>query len=107
MKIQICRHSGMPVQPADMQAYREEFGSAFDKAKEAAGEDMLVLQASLAEVDKQLNAKYSLTGKVELPKSKKAWQALMAAYEAPIMMARQAEGDNDLVLVIMDQPLGT
>lgn len=105
--MRIMRMSGLPVQLKDLEAHKAEFMVRFDEAKEKAGNDMLALQGLVATFEAELNAKYSLTGHVELPKSASAWKKLMGSFEAPVMLAQSSENTKELVLVIVDQPIGT
>lgn len=105
-KLKIFRMSGLPVGVEHLEAYKAEFAAGFDAAKDKHGNDMLSLQSDVQELEDALVAKYEKVGVVELPKSAKAWKALMGKFEAPIMVAQSSEGNNEQVLVIVDVPLG-
>lgn len=106
MKIQIMRMSTLPVELEALEAYKAEWTVGFDAAKAKHGNDMLSLQADLQALETELLSRYSATGQVDLPKTAKAWKALMASFDAPIMIARSSEGKNEMVLVIVDTQIG-
>lgn len=119
MKIRTCRMSGRPVNPADGAAFSEEWQAGYDAAEKrhtiapVDGEgikfqpvNMLALQEDLAALETALKAKYSIEGEVELPSTTEAWVALIKATGSPLMLANPIDKPDELVLVIMDTPLG-
>lgn len=119
MKIRTCRMSGQPVNPADIAAFAEEWQAGYDAAEKkhtipaVEGEgikfapvDMLALQEDLAKLETTLKAKYSVEGEAELPKTAKAWVALIKQLGSPLMLANPIDKPDEIVLVIMDTPLG-
>lgn len=105
--IKLIRWSGRPPELADLEAYENEFKANYDRiyaelqAKGAV--DMLEMQAQLAELDKQLNAKYTLIVSVPFPRSRKAMTSLVDRFGAPVMAARAQDGTNELILVVYDK----
>lgn len=97
--------SGRPVEPDIYAQYMQEFQAEFDKIQAEAGPDMLLFHSKLQELDKQLNIKYSNFFNETVPQSNKAWRTLIKKYDAPLMLALSAENPNELILVVMDQPL--
>jgi hypothetical protein len=106
MKLRIMRMSGLPVQLQDLENYKAEFGAGYDAAQLECGKDMLALQTKLQELENSLLAKYSNTGVQELPKSAKGWKQLLLAYQAPVLLAQSADNPNEMVLMVVDTPIG-
>lgn len=127
MKIRTCRYSGLPVDVSSMKAFDEEFKAGYDAAEAKntldtrtpeqlaeGGEtalkfkplNMEAMQKDLAALDETLRLKYKVEGEDTLPKTLKAWNDLIKKYEAPIMIANSASNPEELVLVIVDVPLG-
>lgn len=105
MKLRTIRYSGLPVAPENLAAYDAEFKAAYDKIQADHAPDMLVVHQKLKELDAELTAKWTSIELSQLPKSKKGWKKFLEQYDAPIMVARSSEDVDEVVLVIMDQPL--
>jgi len=105
MKVRIFRISSLPLEVVDLQAHKEEWISEYDKLALECGEDMLMLQKKCEELATKLQEKYKCIDKQEMPKNRKQWAALVAKYEAPVLIAPSAENPKELVLVICDQPI--
>jgi hypothetical protein len=102
-KLKVYRKSGVPVKLEDREAYQKEWEVFYDKVKTRAGLDMLKTQRMLAFGERQLIKKYNVEVLVEMPKSAKGWEKLIAGYEdTPIMLARTTKG-NEVVAIIMDE----
>lgn len=106
MKLRTIRFSGLPVSPENLKQYNEEWKSAYDAILEQHGQDMLTVHQKVEQLEKDLQAKYVQIESNKLPASKKAWVKLLESFDAPIMLARSSEDPNELLLVVMDQPLG-
>lgn len=104
MKLRIQRFSGLPVSTSNLDAYNTEFKLKYDEILAAHSPDMLVVHEKLKELDAELTKKYAQIELQELPKSAKGWQKLIDSLEAPVMLAKSSE-KNELLLVVMDQPL--
>lgn len=105
MKLRITRFSGLPVDPETLKAYEAEFATNYDAIVAEHAQDMLTVHEKLKELDGVLQQKYGNILDEELPKSKRAWLNLLAKFDAPIMLARSSENPNELLFVVMDQPL--
>lgn len=105
MKLRTVRFSGLPVSQDNLEAYNAEFQQRYDKIMETCGNDMLKVHEELQKLDAELQQKFQQIESFELPKSAKGWQKLLESFDAPIMLAKSSEGKNELVFVIMDQPL--
>lgn len=119
MKIRTCRMSGRPVDARDIDRFTAEWQAGYDmlEAKHTiapeAGEglkfqpvNMLGLQEDLAKLELELKAKYKVDGVAELPKNAKAWNKLIKDLGSPIMVANPIDKPDEIILVIMDTPLG-
>lgn len=104
-RLRIVRMSGVPVDPESLKAYNTEFKQEYDKIAEECAQDMLKFHEQLQALDEVLAKKYSNILTEEVPKSNKAWHALIGKYEAPVMIAQSSENPKELVLVIMDRLL--
>ena len=114
-KLKIYRQSGSPVAPDMQQKYDEEFKAAFDKCELKADKvfqknvgyltkvpRMIVMQRLLRYAERSLVKKYNGQAEVELPKSAKAWSALLSKFgDTPLLVAKSADGEA-LVLILMD-----
>lgn len=111
--------SGLPIDPACAKLFDSEFKEGYDaamlkhaKSKNADGTinfnavDMLGVQSDLAELETALKAKYSVEGTAELPKSAKGWHKLVTELEAPLLIAKSSENPNELIIVLVDTPIG-
>jgi len=118
--VKLMRLTGRPVDQAVLEAYEADFKVGFDAAMRKHAQpgqedvadtmqlkavDMLSVQTELQALDKDLLTKYKVTEEVEMPKTLKAWKALLARVEAPLMLAQSSENPKELVLVIVDRPL--
>lgn len=106
MKLRTIRYSGLPVAPENLAAYDAEFKAEYDKIHAEHAPDMLKVHEKLKELDAALTAKWNSIELRELPKSRKGWLEFLGQFDCPIMLARSSENLEELVLVIMDQPLG-
>lgn len=101
-KLEVYRQSGQPVSGDAQALYKTEWQAFYDKAAARAGLNMLSLQRFLRYGERQLTLKHNVKVEVDIPKSAKAWMALLATYEdTPLMMAKTTDGKK-LVLIIMD-----
>lgn len=105
MKLRIQRFSGMPVSMENLAAYDKEFKESYDQILATYSPDMLEVHKHLQELDAELQAKWNQVEAEPLPKSAKAWQALVQKYQCPVMLAQSSENPKELLLIIMDQPL--
>lgn len=98
--------SGLPVQLEDLETFKQEWKTEFDRLQKVHGNDMLSLQKDLAALDESLRSKYKIVDTIELPKSLRAWTTLLKKYEAPVMLAQSSENIKEFLLIIMDEGLG-
>jgi hypothetical protein len=102
MKLKLFRQSGEPVDLEAREAFKADFKAVYDKAAERAGLDMLKLSRMLSFCERQLVKKHNGQVEHDIPKSQKAWAALIAKYEdTPIMLARTTDGKS-VVMILMD-----
>lgn len=115
MKLKVYRQSGSPVNPEHETQYNEEYKLLYDKcelkadvifAKEGGKlkrlPRMIMLQRLLRYSERGLISKYGGQDLVELPKTAKAWTALLNKYgETPLMLAKE-QASGKLVLLLMD-----
>jgi hypothetical protein len=106
MTIQLFRFSGAPVSAQDIEAHAIEFKAKYLEIEKRLHPDMLAIQGEVQAMENELAAKYDLTIEVPFPKSQKQWRELSEKYEAPLLVARSSENPKQLVLVIMDNPIG-
>lgn len=66
---------------------------------------MLTVHQEVMKLDNELTSKWSQIEMQELPKSAKGWRELITQLEAPLMLALSSENVDELVLVIMDEPI--
>lgn len=106
MKITMVRASSLPVLEADFKQFQADFRVLYDKIK-ARFPGVLTEEESrrfqwLAErCQERLFKKYPLKQIISLPKTGKAWKALMSEY-GPFVIA-QARETHEIVLVIQDR----
>lgn len=100
-KIKIFRMSGLPVKEDQLDAYREEWKSGFDKYEKKHGKDMLSLQEDLAKLENELNDKYKTIEEIDFIKTKKAWSDLMDEY-GNIMVSRHRD-TGEILYIIIDE----
>ena len=62
---------------------------------------MAIVTEKAKEYEEQLMKKYKIEKTVELPKSKKAWRALLEKANGPIMIDQRTDSE-ELVFVILD-----
>lgn len=115
MKIKLYRQSGTPVDPAQQQEYTEAHRVMYDKCDAKAEAvfqkttgrltrvpRMLVLQRLLRYAERGLVRKFNGDAELELPKTAKAWSALISTYgDTPLMVAKESSSGK-LVLLLMD-----
>lgn len=104
--ISLFRFSGSPVRAADIEAHATEFKEKYLAIEKRLHPDMLSIQKEVQAMEDELAKKFDLTIQVPFPKSKKQWRQLCESYEAPLMLARSSLNPKELVLVIMDTPIG-
>ena len=104
--MKIFRLSGLPLNPSDLDGYNAEFKKRYDKLAAEAGLDMLKLHAGIIDMEAKLKLEYKIIGEQALPKSQKAFLELVEKYGAPIIVARENGGTNELVLCVADTPIG-
>lgn len=115
MKLKVYRQSGSPINPESELQYNEEYKALYDKCEAKADTifakefghlkqlpRMIMLQRLLRFAERGLIAKYGGNDVVELPKTAKAWTALLNKYgETPLMLAKE-QASGKLVLLLMD-----
>lgn len=111
MKIQICRASGQPIKHEHIEQFNEAYRQLYDKVMVHVGLDGNVMitpekaqraQRLMDRCSKSIRAKYPTIGEIELPKTQKAWLALVATH-GPIAIAKNAETVK-MAAIIMDAP---
>lgn len=118
MKVKIFRYSGTPIDVEAKALYDADWKRVYDLAEQKADKifnkstgsltrvpKMIVLQRLLKYAERLLLKKYNVSVEVELPKSQKAWAALVAKYQAPILVAQRSDSKGN-VLIIMDEMQG-
>lgn len=105
MKLRLARMSGKPVSQENLEAYTMEFKQRYDEILEKHGKDMLTVHQEVMKLDEELTGKWRQIEVEQLPKSAKGWRELITKFEAPIMLALSSENVDELVLVIMDEPI--
>lgn len=106
MKLRLVRMSGRPVSMDNLEAYTLEWKSRYDEILEKHGKDMLTVHQEVLKLENELQTKWNLIEREELPKSAKGWRKLIDKYECPLMLAVSMDDTKETVLVIMDQPIG-
>lgn len=119
MKIRTQRMSGLPVDEAEARLFESEWREHCDKTyhkhakiKNPNGSvvfssiDMDAAKLELDVIEQELQQKYQIKGEVDLPRNHKQWLKLVDQYQTPLMLAKSAEAPHDLVLVIVDTPIG-
>ncbi len=119
VKIKMQRLSGEVIQLAD---FRKEFSTGYDLVlkKHVTETDPTKLDAALATLPDEtitairtdaqaledtLRAKYGLVKEVTMPTTAKAWHKLIAA-EGPLMVAQSSANKSELILIVIDMPIG-
>ena len=97
--------SGRPVSLEQFAAYDAEFKARFDVLQEQHGQDMLAFQAALIALDAVLKPKYSVIEEWPLPSTIEEINAIITAYETPILFAKSAEAGNEILMLLMDESL--
>ena len=105
MKLRLVRMSGKPVSMENLAAYTAEFKEKYDLILEKHGKDMLSVHQEVLKLDEELSNKWRKIEVESLPKSGKGWHELLEKVGAPIMLAKSSENVEELVLVIMDEPI--
>ena len=101
-KLKLYRQSGTPVDLGDRERYDNDWKAFYDKAAARAGLDMLLMQRFLRYGERALIIKHNIQVSVDIPKSEKAWKALMEKYEnVPIIVAVNAN-NGELVGILKD-----
>lgn len=105
--MKVMRMSGRPVSLEQFTAYDNEFKARFDLIQAEVGQDMLAFQAKLIELDDELKPKYNLVEDWALPTTVEDLNAIITAYETPVMFAKSAEdgSNNEVVMILMDQQI--
>ncbi len=103
--MKVMRMSGRPVSLEQFAAYDAEFKERFDAIQAEVGPDMLTFQARLVALDEELKPKYNLVEDWPIPSTVEEINAIVTAYEVPLMYAKSAEEGNEIMLVLMDQQL--
>lgn len=96
------RMSGLPISLADIEACKKEFTEAYDVLAAKHGPDMLALQTDVAEVEKQIQSKYSYVQDWKFL-NKKQILAKIEELGCPVLVAKSAQNPKELVYVIWDQ----
>lgn len=103
--MKVMRMSGRPVSLEQFNAYDAEFKARFDLIQAEVGNDMLAFQKKLIELDEELKPKYTVVEEWPLPQTAEEFNAIITAYETPIMVAKSAEAGNEIVMVLMDEQI--
>ncbi len=103
--MKVMRMSGRPVSLEQFAAYDAEFKERFDLIAAEVGQDMMAFQAKLVDLDAELKPKYNLVEDWPMPATVEEVNAILTAYETPIMYAKSAEEGNEICLVLMDEQL--
>ena len=98
--VTIIKQSGNPVDEGDAKKFLDEWKEGFDRLFAAEG-DMAIVTEKAKEFEEELGKKYGTIETVELPKSKKAWRALLEKANGPIMIDQRTDSE-ELVFVILD-----
>ena len=101
MKVLIARQSGLPVDDSKAEDFRIDWQARFDELKQKNGTDMLAMEKDLELMEKEMEEKYELVSKVELPKSGKAWKEIIETYSGVLVSTHKDTGE--VVLIVMDQ----
>ena len=115
MKLKIYRQSGSPVAPEHQDAYTEAYRITYDRCEAKADKlflkksghltlvpHMIMLQRYLRFAERGLMKKFSGNDEVELPRTAKAWTALISKFgDTPLMLAKE-QNTGKLVLLLMD-----
>lgn len=109
MKIKLIRASGNPVDPAQAEAYKVEWGNGFDDLCEKHGKFGPEINKALDEFEIELRDKYNDLTVIDIPfpKSKRAWIDVLSNY-GNIMVTSCIEDSRhlrsgELLFVINDQ----
>ena len=94
------KQSGNPVDVEAAEAFQKEWKEGFDRLFDAEG-DMAIVTQKAKEFEEELSKKYGTIETVDLPKSKKAWRALLEKAKGPIMIDQRVDSE-ELVFVILD-----
>lgn len=103
--MKVMRMSGRPVSLEDFWAYDAEFKTRFDIIAAEVGQDMLAFQARLLALDEELKPKYKLVEDWPMPTTIEEVNAIITAYETPLMFAKSAEEGNEIMLLLMDEAI--
>ena len=98
------RESGLPISEEDINSFRLEFKESYDVLYAQFEEKKITmeeLQASLNDVETDLNSRFIKRELITLPKSGKQWKDLQIKYASPILTAVEQES-NKLILILMD-----
>lgn len=119
MKLKLQRMSGLPADPEDAKKFDEEFRAGYvaAEAKNAKSTnedgtinlmsiDMLSMQADVQSLEDGLREKYKIEGECELPVTQEGWAELIKQYQSAVLLAPSKADPTQLVVVIMDVPLG-
>ena len=99
--VTIIKQSGSPVDESEAKKFLDEWKEGFDKLFEAGG-DMPTVTEEAKKFEEKLLKKYKIEGKVDLPKSLKAWKELLDNHKSGIMVDLHAK-TGDLMFIILDQ----
>jgi hypothetical protein len=105
MKLRLARMSGRPVSAENLASYESEFKERYDTILAQHGQDMMTVHQELLKLDEELQGKWQRIEMEDLPKSRKGWHELLEKFDAPVMLAKSSENVEELVLVIMDEPI--
>jgi len=103
-KIELFRQSKGPIELENYVKYQAEWVAFYDKVMAKYGtnfENMERVEHILSRKETYLIKKYNHPVHIEMPKSKKAFQALCKKYGSPIMIAERMDGKG-IVAIIMD-----
>lgn len=103
MKVQVCRHSGYPINEEDGDLYRAEFKAGYDKLYDLYGKDMLTLRDELSIFDKEIALKYKTTDEWEFISSEEEFKSKIEKYGSILVSTHKDTGE--LIYVIMDMGL--
>ena len=102
MKVDLIRHSGLPIDEDGGEKYQEIWKKRYDsiyKDYEAQKITMQEVEDSCALMQKELSAEFPTSTMVNFPNSNKAWFELCTMYKAPCLVTHRGK---KMLIVIMD-----
>lgn len=114
--MKVYRQSGSPVDPEMQEQYLAEYQAYFDKCEQRAKRvfeknvprlrhlpEMIIMQRMLQFGERLILKKYNKDTIVDMPKTRKAWAALLSRFhDTPVMVAKEAKSGTP-ILILMDE----